>query len=347
MEKYLKDSGYKTTKHHLLEFQDDIDNKTNIEDKLEEEVIKFQVYTLDPNSFIRDTYDKIIKEFIISRDRTSLNYFTDFFDKTYWKLINGKREEYKTSGFRHDPINVVSRNSTLMQTLVKTSTTYDLGFTEKTPLYKIDCISESIYFYNLALGSKSIENSLNLLWTALETLIPYGKHESDIGNIQYFFPKFLSTGSVGRQLMSFIIRFHTVNTHNHYSLNSLKTKIDYKTNFEIDVIIKWFDYLIEEFNAEDDPYDTLKNCSEILCNQFCKLNESWGKSLGDINKYGKVKLLKDRVEASSMAIKYQLDRIYLHRNQIIHTAKFINEYSNLWAHLEWYVGKILSYFYIN
>ena len=35
--------------------------------------------------------------------------------------------------------------------------------------------------------------------------------------------------------------------------------------------------------------------------------------------------------------------IYLHRNQIVHSGKFINEYSNLCSHLEWYIGKLLSY----
>jgi hypothetical protein len=45
-------------------------------------------------------------------------------------------------------------------------------------------------------------------------------------------------------------------------------------------------------------------------------------------------------------MEYQLDRIYLHRNQIVHSAKFINEYTNLWSHLEWYLGKLLAYCYI-
>jgi hypothetical protein len=36
----------------------------------------------------------------------------------------------------------------------------------------------------------------------------------------------------------------------------------------------------------------------------------------------------------------------LHRNRIVHSGEFINEYSNLWSHLEWYLAKILSCCYI-
>jgi hypothetical protein len=308
-------------------------------------VIKFKISTIDPNSFIRATYDQIIKDFIISKDRISLDYFTDFFEKTFWKLLNGKND-YKSSGFRHDPINVKARPSTLITTLINTSSFYNLNFTESSSLYKIEGIGEALYFYNLALGSKSIENSMNLLWTALETLIPYSKYDNDIGNIQYFFPKFLSIGAVGRQIMSFVLRFQTTNSQNEFILNSLKTHIDYKSAFDIDTLIKWLDYTTFAFEKENDPYDLLKSSSELLCAQFCKINEGWGGTVGEYPKHGKLKIWKKRIDLSCLSIKYQLDRIYLHRNQIVHTAKFINEYSNLWAHLEWYVGKILSYFFI-
>jgi len=340
--KYLEDQKleYRTVKSSTLklELDQDVD--------LTEDIIIFKTKTLDANTYIRDTYDTFIKNFIISKERTSLEYFLDFFDKTHWKLINGKDEKYKKSGFKHDPINVISRESTLRTTLSKVSSFYGFTFTEYSSLHKINCIAESIYFYNLALGSKSIENSLNLLWTSLETLIPYGKFESDIANIQYFFPKYLSTGSVGRQLMSFSLRFLDANSTNNYCLNSVKSNVDYIKTFDVDNIVKWLDFVLRPSTKDDDPFYPLKECSELLSSQYCKLNEGWGKSNEATPKFGKLKLWKDRIDSSRLSIQYQLDRIYLHRNQIVHTAKFINEYSNLWAHLEWYVGKILSYFYI-
>ena len=46
-------------------------------------------------------------------------------------------------------------------------------------------------------------------------------------------------------------------------------------------------------------------------------------------------------------MKYQLQRIYLHRNQIVHSGDLVNEYTNLWMHLEWYVGKLIAFSIIN
>src|SRR5690606_41006464 len=54
-----------------------------------------------------------------------------------------------------------------------------------------------------------------------------------------------------------------------------------------------------------------------------------------------LKFILDRINSSKESIEYQLQRIYLHRNQIVHSGDYINEYTNLWIHLEWYVGKLL------
>jgi phage-related protein len=61
---------------------------------------------------------------------------------------------------------------------------------------------------------------------------------------------------------------------------------------------------------------------------------------------GKVENWLNKIENSRLSIYHQLDRIYLHRNQIVHSGKFINEYSNMWSHLEWYVGKLITYGYV-
>jgi hypothetical protein len=91
-------------------------------------------------------------------DLTPLN---DFFDRVYWRL----KGEYKfqISNFILDPINVSKRKSTLLETLNRISDCYGLNHSENSNLPYIPQISDSLYYYNLALGSKSIENSLSLL----------------------------------------------------------------------------------------------------------------------------------------------------------------------------------------
>ena len=39
------------------------------------------------------------------------------------------------------------------------------------------------------------------------------------------------------------------------------------------------------------------------------------------------------------SLDFQIQRIYVHRNQIIQFGDFINEYTNLWMNIEWYTGK--------
>src|SRR5690606_22270988 len=56
---------------------------------------------------------------------------------------------------------------------------------------------------------------------------------------------------------------------------------------------------------------------------------------------GKLQSLSNRINSSKDSIGFQLQRIYLHRNQIVHSGDYINEYTNLWIHLEWYIGKFL------
>ena len=58
---------------------------------------------------------------------------------------------------------------------------------------------------------------------------------------------------------------------------------------------------------------------------------------------GKLESVYNRINSSKESIEFQLQRIYLHRNQIVHSGDYINEYTNLWIHLEWYIGKFLYY----
>jgi len=306
------------------------------------ELIEMTLNAVDPHDFLRGVYDAGIKFYVSSKDRLSLNYFTDFFDNVYWRISKTKHL-YDKSKINIDPVNISARVSTLRHTLARLAP--DLGFKYK---YEDDIpivmeIHEAVYFYNLALGSKSIENSLSLLWTSLETLIPYRTSENDIDNVKNFVSKSLSIGSISRQLVSFVERMIAVNGANQYKLDGLGIYSRY-LKYTPNNISTWANWLCNEYAPGDitDPFNKLKDYSNLLCKQYCALNDQFTGKSGET-----IESLIQRIKTSEESICFQLDRIYLHRNRIVHAGEFINEYSNLWSHLEWYVGKLISFSIIN
>lgn len=305
------------------------------------ELVEMTLNAVDPHDFLRGIYDAGIKFYVSSKDRLSLNYFTNFFDNVLWRISKTKHL-YDKSKINIDPVNISARVSTLRHTLARLAP--DLGFEYK---YEDDLpivmeVHEAVYFYNLALGSKSIENSLSLLWTSLETLIPYRTSENDIDNVKNFVSKSLSLGSVARQLVSFVERMITVNNANQFRLDGLGIYCRY-LKYAPNNLSTWANWLCEEYKGDiSDPYTKLKDYSNLLCKQYCTLNDQFTGGSG-----ATVETLIQRIRMSEESIRFQLDRIYLHRNRIVHAGEFINEYSNLWSHLEWYVGKLISYSIIN
>jgi hypothetical protein len=292
---------------------------------------------IDPHNFLRSIYERSIRYFVLSKNRESLSYFNDFFENIYWRFTKTNMG-FQPSNIKVDPINIRSRENTLIATLKLLSEDYDFKFNGKLP--NIQDLSDSVYFYNLGLGSKSIENSLMLLWSSLESLIPYRFHSNDIENIQYFVSKSLSLGSIGRRVTSFAKRLIQTEEFDR-NLDFRKLGIQPELSFFRDKFTYWPFWLADDskIHSSDDPYDVIKASSNMLCKQYTELN-----MLFSGHKYVyKVDALSQMIDSSKTSIEYQLDRIYLHRNQIVHSGKFINEYSNLWTHLEWYVGKLLSY----
>jgi hypothetical protein len=160
--------------------------------------------------------------------------------------------------------------------------------------------------------------------------------DNDIMNVQHFVSKSLGVGVIGREVASFALRYYNSNWVNSYTLNALgiaTNYINYKTGIKI-----YLEWLTLNYDEHPDPYNILKSNSNLLCRDFCLLNDRYNGK-----KSTTVQYWIDKIKSSELAITYQLDRIYLHRNQVVHSGKFINEYSNLWSHLEWYVGKLLSY----
>ncbi|MGY8909571.1 MAG: hypothetical protein ACKVIG_06895, partial [Flavobacteriales bacterium] len=292
--------------------------------------------TLDPHDYLRNIYELGLKNYVAKKDRLNLDFFTSFFDSVYWRFDKGNHK-FQKSNISIDPINITKRKSTLITTIETLKRSLDFQFDKTEGIPFISEIRDSIYYYNLALGSKSIENSLSLLWTSLETLLPYRLKNNDIENVQYFVSKSIAIGSIGREVTSFANRMINTNYVNDSSLEDLGLYLSY-CNYKPEGIKKWFEWLATEYKESFDPYDKIKTSSNLLCNKFCFLNETF------IGKNGAtVEYWLNKIKSSEDSIKYQLDRIYLHRNQIVHSGKFINEYSNLWSHLEWYVGKLLSY----
>lgn len=293
-----------------------------------DELIYFSCYTKDPVSFVRNQYDELLKNIVIYRDRKSLSLFTNFFKNSFWRKNGSSHKYFKNVIINSDPISVVSRKSTLFLSLIDNK---DIKFDNETSLdfLKNEQLKKSIYYYNLALGSKSIENSLSLLWTSIECILPYRIYKSDIENVRNIFSKTFSFGSYTRDIQYLIKRITVVNNVNKGCFNSIGVNSLPKNSTGDDLFI-WVDWL------KTDSINKFKHFNEISVLLAYEYFQTI-KPLED----GNLEFILNRINASKKSIGYQLQRIYLHRNQIVHSGDYINEYTNLWLHLEWYIGKFL------
>ncbi|WP_291146383.1 hypothetical protein [Flavobacterium sp. UBA7680] len=293
-------------------------------------VLRYDASTIDPNAHIRSQYDILLKKLVIGRDRKTLVPFTDYFKDNFWKRENNKR--FTRATINGDPISVPSRKNTLRDSLIRnTEIVFDNESEIKYPENPI--LQKSIYYYNLALGSKSIENSLSLLWTSLETVLPYRIFNSDIESIKHILGKSLSIGAIARDFNSLIERIKNLNKQNGNCFISLDIN-EFEDFSTPKGQLQWYEWLLDNSDIEN-RFRSLSECSELLAYEYL----DFAKPISE----GKLKWISNRINSSKQSIEHQLQRIYLHRNQIVHSGDMINEYSNLWLHLEWYVGKILYY----
>jgi hypothetical protein len=342
---YLKEAS---KEHKIVSFEEIKEHTSYIKDfevKEDDELLEIYDSTIDPHNLIRNIYDRSLKRHVASEERLDLSFFTYFFDQAYWrfKKNNGSKAHGFTSSKNDlDPINVKNRKSTLRETLYISTYEFKNKYTKNDKLPYIEDLSQAIYFYNLALGSKSIENSLFLLWTSLETLLPYRIFKNDIENVQHFVSSSLGFGSILRDTGSLIIRFNESKIVNPLILQKVEPSPSTKSISLLNLQY-WVEFLSIDHKADSisDPFQYFKESSNLLCKEFTTLNTIYSQSTPNVED-----LLK-RIIKSEMSIKYQLDRIYFHRNQVVHSGKFLTEYSNLWSNLEWYLGKLLSYIYMN
>lgn len=289
---------------------------------------------LDPHIHIRSFYDGLLKKLVQKRERQSLAFFNSFFDSCYWRMPRPGKQLHFIQ-LDNDPINVNSRGRTLRKSLLQLNKdfTYDFDLETYITIPKNAQLNNSLYYYNLALGSKSIENSLSLLWTSLESLLPFRSFNSDIVCVQDFVSKSLSLGAITRDIFALATRFENTEARNNQpfqSLNLPNTK-DYSIK---ESVADWYTWLVDQNDLEQ-KFNTIKAESELLAFEYYRV----AKPLID----GKLEGLHQRILRSHDSMEFQLQRIYLHRNQIIHSGNLVNEYTNLWMHLEWYIGKLLAY----
>ncbi|GEN76915.1 hypothetical protein [Chryseobacterium hagamense] len=295
-----------------------------------DEVICYETRTIDPVSLIRNQYDDLLKSTVISKDRKSLNIFTNFFKNSYWRKTGSSHKFFKNIIISGDPISVTSRRGTVFLSLIDNKS---ILFNENSSLdfIKNDQLKKALYYYNLALGSKSIENSLSLLWTSIESILPYRSYKADIENVRDIFGKIFSYGSFTRDIQYLIKRIFTVNTVNQGCFNTIGVNSLPKYNRGTDMYT-WIEWLK---NDSQNKFKQFNDISSLLANEYLY-------TMKPILE-GKLESILERINSSKESIEFQLQRIYLHRNQIVHSGDYINEYTNLWIHLEWYIGKFLYY----
>lgn len=299
----------------------------------------YELKVLDPHNHIRSNYDALLKQLVLKRERESLAMFNNFFSNSFWSHSRlEKPKNIRPIALEGDPVNVESRGKTFRSTLIKCSKNFGYVFIDNCdiPITNNFPLNNAVYYYNLALGSKSIENSLSLLWTTLESIIPYRLSNTDIECVQHTVCTGLGIGSISRDIQAFIIRFMALNHLNNNALGELGT-YNFASNSTNQGLMQWFDWIKDKGFALE-RFNTIKDCSELLAYQYTVIGKMFAE--------GNLGQLLERINYSENSMKYQLQRIYLHRNQIVHSADLVNEYSNLWMHLEWYVGKLLAYFFI-
>lgn len=295
-----------------------------------------QLQVIDRNTYLNTRFLALYKDFIFRNhsNTNNLNY-SDFFERISSRTsLRGKDEDkpYTTTLSRDnmDPLNVNARQSTLIYTI------NEIHNSDKVDTVQDPRLAELLYNYSLALSTQSIEVSMSVLWTILESLTTYRYRSSDIANVQYFVSKFLCIGAIGRDIRAFASRLFVNNSLTQGKLDKLQV-FNFGAVQSTYGLENWTKFLVQDFAPKEDPYTLLNEVSPLLCNQFCVLNDTF--------KDKKLVTWLNRIIYSKVSIEFQLERVYSYRNQVVHTGKTVSEYSNLWTHLEWYVGKLLSYLY--
>lgn len=276
----------------------------------------------DPFSAVRNTTIQAFRKLSLRKPDTDSNTLTPFWTTSYYE---GRGDKYAKYNFieNSDPIISPLRANTLKNTLDKLENELDA-----VPADILEKLEEPLYFYNLARAVPSVENSYILLWTALEALMGLRTDQPDIEIVQTNVAQSVALGSVGRRVNSTVQRLRTLGRANDWPYLGPGA-----SEYDRTGLCDWIVWLTDRStqDTQDDPFCILKE-DPLLCKQYRYINENW-KNLS---------VLHDIIVASERNLRYQLDRVYLTRNTIIHSGHFGHTGTYLWIHLEWYVGKLLA-----
>lgn len=226
--------------------------------------------------------------------------------------------------YNSDPIVPSFRPNTLTETLRNARVSLD-----DTSESVLGMVEESLYFYNTARVVPSVENSYILLWTALEALMGLKTDKSDIEVVQDNVAQPLALGAVGRRINATVQRLRTTGNANKWKYLGPR----YANEYDRLGLCRWMGWLTDQTDKHSlkDPFTVLKE-DPLLCMQYRNINEKW------LTYKDLLRVLK----VSERMTRYQLDRLYLTRNRIVHSGHFGHTGIYQWVHLEWYVGKMLA-----
>lgn len=293
------------------------------------------ISTIDPNSYFAKMYSSALRWGTIFGsigDNEFNSFIAEMNDASYFGFKN--RAKYSNCNFKikHEIIKadnrfcnldfasnkIVPENSSLLKLYLDTHS-----------------INDSLYFYKQAFKVHSLESSISLLWTSLESFLPYRKKSSDIESIQEFVSKIISFGSFSRDIFSIANRVYETERTLQTGFFDENDFLPKKNNCSHEFLIQWFDYFASKIDddKEKDPYSFFTGKSDLLLNDLFLQHDFIFK--GNISK------ICNRIESSQNSIRHQIDRIYTHRNKVVHTGGSVNENIDVWNHLEWYVSKLL------
>ncbi|MEK9499857.1 hypothetical protein [Gaopeijia maritima] len=282
----------------------------------------FEVAGRDPYTALRESVTTASRRARVTAADVGDDLLVPVWKGTYYKTSQGKFVAYDLDEHR-DPVIPGGRADTLRTTLEKVGESLESLSDEA-----LDDLEEPLHFYNLARSVTSLENSYTLLWTALESLTGLRGDKADIVAVQDVLGSALSLGAVGRRVVSTVSRIRSTG-----KLRGWRYLGPSSSEYEPAGLVDWIVWMVDASTKDspNDPYEVL-NEDPLLCRQWREINEGWA-MLGD---------LRTVCADSERATRYHLDRIYLHRNLVIHSGTFGHPAGNLWVHFEWYVGKLLA-----
>ena len=154
-------------------------------------------------------------------------------------------------------------------------------------------------------------------------------NQPDIEIVQTNVAQAIALGAVGRRVNSTVQRLRTLGRANQWPYLGPSEASEY----ERVGLCRWIMWLTDKnvADTQDDPF-LIFEADPLLARQYRTINETWS-DLG---------VLAKLISSSERNLRYQLDRLYLTRNTIIHSGHFGRTGTYQWIHLEWYVGKILA-----